>query len=109
MTAEAAVALGARDLVVARSSASRRFELSVELLELRRGQALAIVGPNGAGKTTLLLALAGLLVPESGSILGDRRAVTMVFQRPLPFAPNGCGGRQCNTIGRIPCGCGLQP
>ena len=86
MTVEPHVVLGAHDLVVTRSSASRRFELSVGLLELRRGQALAVVGSNGAGKTTLLLALAGLLEPDSGRILGDRRVVTMVFQRPLPFA-----------------------
>jgi heme ABC exporter ATP-binding subunit CcmA len=37
-------------------------------LELRAGEALAVVGPNGAGKTTLLRLLAGLLRPEAGEV-----------------------------------------
>jgi len=35
------------------------------------GSITAICGPNGAGKSTLLQALAGLIEPESGSILLD--------------------------------------
>jgi ABC-2 type transport system ATP-binding protein len=32
------------------------------------GELLAIIGPNGAGKTTLLSMLAGIRVPDSGSV-----------------------------------------
>ena len=37
-------------------------------LTLRPGRLTAIIGPNGAGKTSLIRALAGLIVPQSGTI-----------------------------------------
>lgn len=38
-------------------------------LTVRAGQALAITGENGAGKSTLALTLAGLLLPNAGTVL----------------------------------------
>src|SRR4051812_6668661 len=37
-------------------------------LDVREGETLAIIGPNGAGKTTLIGQLAGMLLPDGGSI-----------------------------------------
>ena len=37
-------------------------------LQLRSGEALAVVGPNGSGKSTLALLLGGLLRPTLGSV-----------------------------------------
>ncbi|HEX4984680.1 MAG TPA: ATP-binding cassette domain-containing protein [Burkholderiales bacterium] len=37
-------------------------------LEIRRGEAVAIVGASGSGKTTLLALLAGLDVPSAGAV-----------------------------------------
>ncbi|MFV0412824.1 MAG: ABC transporter ATP-binding protein [Oscillospiraceae bacterium] len=37
-------------------------------LSIKKGEFLSIIGPSGCGKTTLLRLLAGLDVPESGSI-----------------------------------------
>ncbi|MDQ3670950.1 MAG: ABC transporter ATP-binding protein [Actinomycetota bacterium] len=48
----------------------RSFDASVELT-VERGQTLALVGPSGAGKTTVLQVVAGLLRPESGSVILD--------------------------------------
>ena len=46
-------------------------------LEIGRGELVALLGPNGAGKSTLLNLVAGLLVPNSGSIeLGGQRLVS---------------------------------
>jgi sulfonate transport system ATP-binding protein len=63
-------------------------------LEIRGGEAIAIVGPSGCGKTTLLRILAGLEEPDRGGVLidgapvhgiGNQRAV--IFQEPrlLPW------------------------
>jgi ABC-2 type transport system ATP-binding protein len=44
-------------------------------LEVDRGESLAIVGGNGSGKSTLLKLIAGVLLPDEGSVtLGGRVA-----------------------------------
>ncbi len=74
-----------------------RVVLSIDSLEVRRGEILAIVGPSGAGKSTLLRLLNFLEFPTKGWIEFDglrfdvgndiplemRRRVTTVFQRPM--------------------------
>jgi tungstate transport system ATP-binding protein len=77
-----------------------RLVLDIPLLEVRRGESLAIVGPSGAGKSSLLRLLNFLEPPTSGTItfqgrtlggraaapLDLRRQVTTVFQRPAPLS-----------------------
>jgi len=74
--------------------------LDIPLLEVWRGESLAIVGPSGAGKSSLLRLLNFLEPPTSGTItfqgrtlgghaaapLDLRRQVTTVFQRPAPLS-----------------------
>ncbi|HKZ92205.1 MAG TPA: ATP-binding cassette domain-containing protein, partial [Candidatus Limnocylindrales bacterium] len=64
-------------------------------LEISDGTLTALLGPSGSGKTTLLRMIAGLDVPDSGTIyLGDHdvtrvppqdRGIGFVFQHYAPF------------------------
>jgi tungstate transport system ATP-binding protein len=78
-------------------SYGQRQVLSIDALEIYRGEVLALVGPSGAGKSTFLRMLNFLEPPNQGSIefggaeftcakempLELRRRVTTVFQRPM--------------------------
>jgi putative ABC transport system ATP-binding protein len=44
-------------------------------LEVAAGELVALYGPSGSGKTTLLLLAAGLMAPDSGSVLFDGRDI----------------------------------
>jgi NitT/TauT family transport system ATP-binding protein len=83
-------------------------------LEIPAGQHLSIFGPNGCGKSTLLAIVAGLLEPDSGSVMtstsnGNSNGIGVVFQNydrsllpwrtclenvALPLEANGSLSRQ---------------
>ena len=46
----------------------KRSVINCVSLELREGQAMALLGPSGCGKTTLLRLIAGLETPDDGEI-----------------------------------------
>ena len=84
-----------RDL---RRSYGGAWNLHLPALEVRTGELFAVIGPTGAGKSTLLRLLHFLEASDSGRIafegrdvsfpapLEVRRAIGMVFQRPLMLA-----------------------
>lgn len=49
-------------------------------LRLEGGTTVAVIGPNGSGKSTLLGAIAGLVMPTSGTVSVDRGRVAIVLQ-----------------------------
>ena len=57
-------------------------------LEVKSGELVSLVGPSGAGKTTLLKLCAGLMPPDTGTIMSDSTSGSepiLVFQDYLLF------------------------
>jgi len=73
-----ATRLSARGLV-------KRFGTTTALagvdLDLAAGASLAVMGPSGSGKSTLLHCLAGILVPDSGTVHLDGVEVSALDER----------------------------
>ena len=44
-------------------------------LEIKKGGIFAILGPNGSGKTTLIKCLLGMVIPNKGEIIFDKKSV----------------------------------
>jgi ABC-type sugar transport system ATPase subunit len=53
-------------------------------LELREGQAMALLGPSGCGKTTLLRLIAGLETPDDGEIWIGGQEVAVKGRNTVP-------------------------
>lgn len=67
--------ISARDLTL---RAGARTLLEGASFDVRAGEFVAVLGPNGVGKTTLLRTLAGVRVPERGTVLvRDRNVLQM--------------------------------
>ena len=51
-----------------RKSYRKRVVIRDFSMELNRGEVVGLLGPNGSGKTTTFYAIAGLIMPEGGSV-----------------------------------------
>jgi len=51
------------------------FHLSIPVLRVVPNEKLAVIGPSGSGKTTLMNAIAGIVLPQSGSVDFDGTTV----------------------------------
>jgi ABC-type multidrug transport system fused ATPase/permease subunit len=54
--------------IVYRYHSKDKFRIETSILEIKKGQLVAIVGPSGSGKSTLADLLLGILTPDSGTI-----------------------------------------
>ncbi|MGO4254845.1 ABC-F family ATP-binding cassette domain-containing protein [Marmoricola sp. RAF53] len=56
--------------------------VSVDVLDVRRGDKLLVTGPNGSGKSSLLDVLAGRLAPDAGTVVVGARRTRLLAQDP---------------------------
>ncbi len=69
-----------------RVGGGRFWALEEVSLTLRRGERLGVIGRNGAGKSTLLRVLAGILVPDRGTV--TRKPISVqLLALALGFVP----------------------
>lgn len=59
-----------------RKSYKKRVVIRDVTMKVDQGEVAALLGPNGSGKTTTFYAVAGLVVPEGGTVRIDGRNVT---------------------------------
>jgi len=52
-------------------------------INVRRGEVVGLLGPNGAGKTTTFYMVTGIIKPEKGHVIFDRKDITElpIYQR----------------------------
>jgi iron(III) transport system ATP-binding protein len=72
----------------ARNSRAALEELS---LDIQEGEILSVTGESGSGKTTLLRLIAGLEVPDAGTITVGAQTVCAPGMAPLPPEKRGVG------------------
>lgn len=60
-----------------------------------QGECIALLGPNGCGKTTMIKSILGMVIPDSGEILFDNKAVNKdwEYRKDIGYMPQ---------IGRYP-------
>ncbi len=58
-----------------KSYGARRVVNSVDI-NVKRGEIVGLLGPNGAGKTTTFYMITGIIPPDNGKIVFDRKDIT---------------------------------
>jgi NitT/TauT family transport system ATP-binding protein len=78
-------------------------------MQVNEGEFVCIVGPSGCGKTTLLNIIAGLEMPDSGTVLADGKPVTSPGRDRLVMFQESALFPWLNVFGNVLFGLKLKP
>lgn len=72
-------------------------------IEFQSGECVALIGPNGCGKTTLIKSVLGMVIPDSGEILFQGKAVLNdeSYRKHIGYMPQIGRYPQNMTIGQV--------
>lgn len=76
--------------------------LDIPSMQVNVGEQVALIGQSGGGKTTLLHLIAGLLVPDSGSIRIDKTEITRLSEQGRDRFRAGAIGYVFQTFNLLP-------
>ena len=76
--------------------------LDIPKFEIGKGEQVALIGQSGGGKTTLLHLIAGLLAPDSGSILINGTELTRLSEQGRDRFRAGAIGYVFQTFNLLP-------
>lgn len=72
-------------------------------LQCNKGECIALIGPNGCGKTTLIKTILGMVVPNSGNIYFNNKAILndVDYRKHIGYMPQIGHYPENMTIGQI--------
>jgi len=72
-------------------------------LTLNQGECIALIGPNGCGKTTLIKSILGMVLPQKGNILFDKKNIKndIRYRNQIGYMPQIGRYPENMTIGQV--------